>query len=70
MSDTILTNEWTDATTKKPWKGRLVSIRFEDGSYGYAKWNGMYWVGQHDMRLIRTDKITHFYVFELFNQNQ
>lgn len=44
--------------------------RFEDGSYGYAKWNGMYWVGQHDMRLTRTEKITHFYVFELFNQNQ
>ena len=70
MSETILTNEWTDATTKKPWKDRAVIIRFEDGTLGIGKWNGMYWVGQHDMRFIRTDKITHFYIFENFNQNQ
>ena len=68
--DTVLTNEWTDAEHKKPWRNRLVIVRFEDGSLGVAKWNGAYWVGQHDMRFVRTDKITHFYIFEKFQTSQ
>lgn len=64
----ILTNEWYDATEQKPWKGRLVLVRFGDGTLHVAKWNGTEWVGQHDMRFLRTDGITHWYIFEKFTE--
>lgn len=66
----INTDEWTNAEWRKPWKGRLVLCRLDDDTFVVAKWNGMYWVGQHGMRLIEeVHQVTHFYVFEKFNEN-
>ena len=69
--DTVTTNEWTNAEFKKPWKDRLVSCRMSDGFFIYAKWNGMYWVGQDDKKVVETiqSRVTHFYIFEKFNEN-
>lgn len=71
MKDTVTTNEWIDSTLKKPWKDRLVLCRMSDDTFAVAKWNGLYWVGQHNMRLDETVKrrVTHFYIFEKFNLN-
>lgn len=68
QTDTLLTNEWTDAKLRKPWRNRLVIVRLENGSLNVAKWNGAYWEGRNDMRLVCTDEITHFYIFEKFKQ--
>lgn len=70
QTDTLLTNEWTDAKLKKPWCNRLVIVRLEDGSLNVAKWNGAYWEGRNDMRLVCADEITHFYIFEKFNKER
>lgn len=69
MSDNLLTNEWIDATTHKPWAGRTVLCRTKAGTMFILKWNGLYWI---DGNLnIRTDAvknlvITHFYIFERY----
>ena len=46
MSNTITTNEWHDATQKKPWVKRMVLVRTADNAYDVAYWNGMYWCTQ------------------------
>lgn len=61
---TVTTNTWENAESKKPWRNRNVLVLFDDGTLGIAKWNGMYWTGQHDMRFIRQEEITHFYIFD------
>lgn len=58
--ETIITNQWTDARRKKPFKNRKVLARFSNGHEAVVKWNGMYWVGQYDMRLTLTAEITHW----------
>lgn len=70
MSDTLLTNEWTDATTHKPWPGRTVLCRTKDGMLLILKWNGMYWIdGNHNIRTPTTMQanVTHFYIFEKYH---
>lgn len=62
------TNEWLPADGNK-WIGRKVLCRFEDGHFNVCYWNGMYWVGQHGMRLSFGEEPTHFYIFEKFNEN-
>ena len=61
--ETILTNEWMPASGPK-WRGRLCLVRSDKGYLYVAKWNGMYWVNQHDSRMDHNVTITHFYVFE------
>lgn len=68
MSETILTNEWYDAAKRKPWNDRLVLVRFSDGTFHVAKWDGTKWVGQAGMCFFRTETITHFYIFEKYNE--
>ena len=63
------TNEWLPADGNKPWKDRRVLCRFEDGHFNVCYWNGMYWVGQHGMRLSFGEEPTHFYIFKKFNEN-
>ena len=65
--NTLTTNEWLCTITYKPWKDRLVLCSFDDGHFNVCKHNGMYWVGQHNMRLAMGDTPTHFYIFEKFN---
>lgn len=67
--DTLTTNEWLRADIHKPWKDRLVLCRFEDGHFNVCSFNGMYWVGQHGMRLSSGQEPTHFLIFEKFNPN-
>jgi len=43
IMNTIVTNEWIWAGTKKPPKGREVLVAFSDGSKMVLKWVGMYW---------------------------
>ncbi len=64
------TNEWLPEDGNKPWKDRMVLCRFEDGHFNVCYWNGMYWVGQHGMRLSFGQEPTHFYIFEKFNENE
>ena len=63
--ESITTNEWHDATIKKPWVKRMVLIRLSDGSYDIAYWGGIYWCTQCG-RPYHNDgaDITHFYIFE------
>ena len=63
--DCIITNTWTNASTHKPPIGREVLAKFADGHKAVAKWNGMYWVGQHGMRFMYTEEITSFYIYDL-----
>lgn len=65
MSNTITTNEWHDATQKKPWVKRMVLVRTADGKYDVAYWGGIYWCTQCG-RPYHNDggDITHFYIFE------
>ena len=65
MSNTITTNEWHDATQKKPWAKRMVLVRLSDGSYDIAYWNGIYWSTQGSRPYHKDGAdITHFYIFE------
>ena len=67
---TVVTNEWMDAELNKPWKDRLVLCHLDNDTFVVAKWNGMYWVGQHGIRLSEEiHEVTHFYIFEKFNEN-
>lgn len=59
---TIMTNEWMDATVRKPWAMRNVIVRLSNGRYDVAYWNGIYWCTQCGMPY--KGDITHFYVFE------
>ena len=63
--ESITTNEWHDATLKKPWVKRMVLVRTADNAYDVAYWNGMYWCTQGG-RPYHNDgaDITHFYIFE------
>lgn len=71
---TILTNEWLNAELNEKWKDREVLCRFADGHLETAVWNGMYWKypkkhPKKDVRISNGSKITHFYIFEKFNEN-
>jgi len=66
---TIIENAWTSATRRKPPIGREVLAIFADGHKAVAKWNGFYWVGQHNMRFTQGDSITHYLLFEKFDEN-
>lgn len=70
MGEGIVTNEWTKADRIKPPRRRLVLVRFDDDTYGLARWNGAYWVGQHNMRLMRMDKVEWWYMFEAWNERE
>lgn len=63
--DCIITNTWTNASTRKPPIGREVLAKFADGHKAVSKWNGMYWLGQHGMRFMHTEEITRFYIYDL-----
>ena len=70
MFNTITTNEWTRAEDKKPFINRPVLVHFDDDTFGIARWNGYYWVGQHNMRLMRNVEVTHWYMFDKFNDDE
>ena len=60
-------NTWINADNHKPPKQRKVLARFADDHQAVVKWNGMYWVGQHDMRLMKGEKITAFLIYEIYH---
>ena len=64
----ILTNEWTNADLANPPKDRVVLVRVSStGEYRLAAWNGMYYVNYPECcRIAKTDKVTHWYIFERF----
>lgn len=67
--NTLLTNEWTDATTHKPWAGRPVLCRTSTGEMLVLKWNGMYWIDAYlnvRTQVTMQANVTHFYIFEMF----
>lgn len=64
MSYSITTNEWTDARRTPP-IGREVLAKFADGHKAVAKWNGMYWGGQHGMRFMLGDDVVRYYMYDL-----
>ena len=62
-------NAWISAIWHKPPKDRKVLARFEDGHEAVAKWNGMYWVGQYDMKFSTKESIMAFLIYEKFDIN-
>ena len=67
MANNILTNEWMNAAEVKPWRNRLVLVRFSDGELALGMWNGAYWTNKKgEGRIDRVRDVTHFYVFERF----
>lgn len=63
--ESITTNEWHDATQKKPWVKRMVLVRTADNAFDVAYFNGMYWCTQGGRPYHKDgDYITHFYIFE------
>lgn len=41
----LVTNTWiTIKPGVYPWQGREVMVRYSDGTKGFLKWNGFYWV--------------------------
>ena len=66
----LRTNEWINAELRHPWKRRFVLCHMSDSTYKVLMWNGMYWVNQQGVRLAElTSKVTHFYIFERWNEN-
>lgn len=64
MASTITTNEWLPASGEK-WVGREVLCLFSDGHKGVATWNGLYWVGQNNMRIMEElYRPVYFYIFD------
>jgi len=63
-------NQWIDATWYKPPKRRKVLGRFEDEHEAVVRWNGMYWVGQYNMRLMKTEKIVAFLIYENYREDE
>ena len=65
------TNEWLPADGNKPWKGRKVLCRFSDGRMQVCSYTGFYWSDQEGHRVVETVVyyVTHFYIFEKFNEN-
>ena len=70
---TITINEWTDATTHKPWQGRVVIVRTSTGAMLVARWNGKLWINATQVSCIGDiyiqEEITHFYIFEKYIDN-
>lgn len=62
----MTTNEWIDATKRKPWAMRNVLVRLDNGRMDVAYWNGKVWLTQGGSPY-RGD-ITHFYIFERYIQ--
>lgn len=51
MNITLTLNEWYDADFHKPPKDRRVLCHLDDDTFAECYFNGMYWVGQHGMRI-------------------
>jgi hypothetical protein len=63
----VITNEWMDADKVKPFRLRVVLVRFEDGDQSLGMWNGAYWTNKKgEGRIDRARKVTHFYIYERF----
>lgn len=63
----VITNEWMDADKVKPFRLRVVLVRFEDGDQSLGMWNGAYWTNKKgEGRIDRVRKVTHFYIYERF----
>ena len=60
---------WINAANHKPQLQQDVLARFADGHKAPARWNGYYWVGQHNMRFSCGDNITHFLIYSPFSQD-
>ena len=59
---TLNTNEWYDVDFHKPPKDRLVLCHLDDDTFAECKWNGMYWIGQHGMRLMSVHQVDAFLI--------
>ena len=67
----VIVNEWMDVNQVKPFRLRVVIVRFEDGDQTLGMWNGAYWTNKKgEGRIDRTHKVTHFYVYERFIDKQ
>ena len=66
----LLTNEWLSAKGNK-WIGRKVLCHFNDGWEEPLIWNNFYWTDQKGHRVVETieHRVTHFYIYEKFNEN-
>lgn len=67
---TISPNEWYDVQHYRPPRNVEVLVRYSDGHKGTARHNGIYWVGQHNIRIMEgLYHPTHFLYFTPFNEN-
>lgn len=66
----LLENEWYSIEFYRPPRNLEVLCRFSDGHKATCRHNGIYWVGQHNIRI--TESLyhpTHFLIFKPFNIN-
>lgn len=67
MKATIHPNEWYNVQHYRPPRGQQVLCRFSDGHFAVLRHNGVYWVGQHNIRIMEgAYHPTHFLLFEPF----